>query len=150
MAKAKGFIKAASVEKYTETEKGDATAAILGLTEGQPETAPKKRGRKPKKDQQEPEATKRRRGRRPKTNQPEAPAAQTTKREETAPTSTGRTVTITLREGESLNSAVIEAKKKRVQLVFRPSLYDRLKEESERRGVSVNECIHQILEISLP
>lgn len=140
----KGFKNAEGAKAITEQEN---PAESFITTTSQPEQAAPKKRRRPKLDATT-DAPKAKRGRKPK-QQPEQAAAAQTETREPSP-STGRTVTITLREGESLNTAVIEAKKKRVQLVFRPSLYDRLKAESDRRGVSVNECIHQILEISLP
>ena len=39
-------------------------------------------------------------------------------------------------------SEVRETKTKRVQLVFQPSLLRRVKEESERTGISMNEIVH--------
>lgn len=42
----------------------------------------------------------------------------------------------------------IEAKSRRLQLVIQPSLYNKVKERAEQSGVSVNEYIHQVLEIA--
>jgi len=42
-----------------------------------------------------------------------------------------------------------ENKTRRVQLVLRPSLYERLKEEAAAADLSVNDYIHQLLESAL-
>ena len=42
-----------------------------------------------------------------------------------------------------------ESKSRRVQLLIRPSLYDRLKAMAERQQLSVNEMINQILNNTL-
>jgi len=39
-----------------------------------------------------------------------------------------------------------ETKSRRVQLLFRPALYGRLKAGAARQGVSVNEYVHVLLE----
>ena len=47
------------------------------------------------------------------------------------------------------NHLPIESKSRRVQLLIRPSLYDRLKAMAERQQLSVNEMINQILDNAL-
>lgn len=42
----------------------------------------------------------------------------------------------------------VEPKTRRLQLVLQPSLYSKVKERAEASGVSVNEYIHQVLEIA--
>lgn len=42
----------------------------------------------------------------------------------------------------------IESKSKRLQLVIQPSLYEKVKYKAESCGVSVNDFIHQVLEIA--
>lgn len=49
-------------------------------------------------------------------------------------------------EGHKRNSLYTETKSKRVQLLLQPSLYMRVKEMAARRGVSVNELVHSILD----
>lgn len=41
-----------------------------------------------------------------------------------------------------------ETKSRRIQLVIKPSLHDKVKERAAQSGVSVNEYIHQVLEIA--
>lgn len=41
-----------------------------------------------------------------------------------------------------------EAKSKRLQLVVQPSLYDKVKHKADSCGVSVNDFIHQVLDIA--
>ena len=43
------------------------------------------------------------------------------------------------------NPEFIETKSKRVQMLMQPSLYNSIKEEAEKEGVSVNEMMHEIL-----
>lgn len=49
-------------------------------------------------------------------------------------------------KGYKYNPLYIEVKSKRVQLVFQPSLYERVKAASERAGLSFNEYCHRILD----
>lgn len=51
--------------------------------------------------------------------------------------------------GYKLNPLYIEAKSKRVQLLFKPSLYKAVKEQADLAGLSVNEYIHQTLETKI-
>lgn len=51
-------------------------------------------------------------------------------------------------EGYKLNPMYIETKSRRLQLVLQPSLYERVKEAAQAKGVSVNEYIHNILDIA--
>lgn len=44
--------------------------------------------------------------------------------------------------GYKLSPEFIEVKSRRVQLVLQPSLYERLKAQSEKQGISVNELAH--------
>lgn len=48
-----------------------------------------------------------------------------------------------------VNPLYVEKKTRRTQLVFRPSLYGRIKRKAKRDKVSVNECIHAMLEAQL-
>ena len=43
------------------------------------------------------------------------------------------------------NPEYIETKSKRVQMLMQPSLYNSIKEEAEKEGISVNEMMHTIL-----
>lgn len=52
-------------------------------------------------------------------------------------------------EGYKVNPAYIEKKTRRLQLLMRPSLYDRLKAKAEAEGQSVNEMIDILLEDAL-
>ena len=52
--------------------------------------------------------------------------------------------------GYKIDPRFIEVKSKRVQLVFRPSLYERLRAEAKRQGTSMNELLHVILDEALP
>lgn len=47
------------------------------------------------------------------------------------------------------NPEFIETKSKRVQMLMQPSLYNSIKEEAEKEGVSVNEMMHEILKTHL-
>lgn len=47
------------------------------------------------------------------------------------------------------NHLPIESKSRRVQLLIRPSLYDKLKATADRQQLSVNEMINQILNNTL-
>lgn len=49
-------------------------------------------------------------------------------------------------KGYKYNPMYIEVKSKRVQLVFQPSLYERVKAASEREGLSFNEYCHRVLD----
>lgn len=57
--------------------------------------------------------------------------------------------------GEQLNQKSIviapkekeETRSKRVNLLLKPSLYEKAQEKCKNTGVSMNECIHQLLEI---
>ena len=40
----------------------------------------------------------------------------------------------------------VETKTKRVQLVFQPSLHERVKRAAKKRNLSVNEYVHQVLD----
>ena len=43
------------------------------------------------------------------------------------------------------NPEYLETKSKRVQMLMQPSLYNSIKEEAEKEGISVNEMMHIIL-----
>ena len=43
------------------------------------------------------------------------------------------------------NPEYVETKSKRVQMLMQPSLYNSIKEEAEKEGISVNEMMHTIL-----
>jgi len=47
------------------------------------------------------------------------------------------------------NPEYLETKSKRVQMLMQPSLYNSIKEEAEKEGVSVNEMMHEILKSHL-
>lgn len=49
-------------------------------------------------------------------------------------------------EGYKINPLYVETKKRRLQLVLRPSLYDKIKSGASRQGISVNEYVHRILD----
>lgn len=145
MAATKGFKKSAGAEAATKKINNPAEMFISQpeeiKTEEKTEAATKnKRGRKPR-----PQEPTKRKGRPPRTEAPKTD----TKPEQVSP-STGRTVTVTLKEGQTLDHAVVEAKKSRVQFVFRPSLLERFKKYCADRNVSMNEMIHIILEREIP
>ena len=48
--------------------------------------------------------------------------------------------------GYKYNPLYIETKTKRLQLVLQPSLYERIKSEAEKKGLSINEFCHQALD----
>ncbi|MCX3072519.1 hypothetical protein [Providencia stuartii] len=43
------------------------------------------------------------------------------------------------------NPEYVETKSKRVQMLMQPSLFNSIKEEAEKKGISVNEMMHTIL-----
>lgn len=49
-------------------------------------------------------------------------------------------------KGYKINPLYIETKTRRLQLVLRPSLYDKVKKKAEKANLSVNEFIHRVLE----
>lgn len=49
-------------------------------------------------------------------------------------------------EGYKLNPLYVEVKSRRLQLILQPSLFDRVKREAEKSGLSVNEYVHRILD----
>ena len=55
----------------------------------------------------------------------------------------------TVPKGYRIDHRYVEVKSRRVQLVFQPSLYDRVKALADEKGMSFNECVHQLLELSL-
>ena len=61
----------------------------------------------------------------------------------------GRTRTVTIPEGMTLNDMLIEKRTRRVQLVMQPSVYDRAKAEAERRGISFNDYVHALITADL-
>ena len=61
----------------------------------------------------------------------------------------GRTRTVTIPEGMTLNDMLIEKRTRRVQLVMQPSVYDRAKAEAERRGISFNDYVHALIAADL-
>lgn len=48
-------------------------------------------------------------------------------------------------DGYKINPLYIEKKSQRVQLVLRPSLYQRARETAEAQGISFNELVHRAL-----
>jgi hypothetical protein len=74
---------------------------------------------------------------------PPTPAAETTTAPKTEPTSSPAPGTATSYK-EMLKQ--VEARSKRLQCLIQPSLYDRVKNIADERGVSMNELIHSILE----
>ena len=65
----------------------------------------------------------------------------TTAPQEPAPAPTGKPP-----EGYKLNPLYVEVKKRRLQLVLKPSLYEKVKNGASKQGLSVNEYVHRILE----
>ena len=49
-------------------------------------------------------------------------------------------------EGYKLNPLYVETKTRRLQLVLQPSLFDRVKKEAKKSGLSVNEYVHRVLD----
>ena len=49
-------------------------------------------------------------------------------------------------EGYKLNPLYVETKTRRLQLVLQPSLFDRVKKEAKKSGLSVNEYVHRIID----
>ena len=52
-------------------------------------------------------------------------------------------------DSTKINHIPAESKSRRVQLLIRPSLYDKLKATAERQQLSVNEMINKILDNTL-
>lgn len=52
-------------------------------------------------------------------------------------------------DGYKLNPELVEKKSKRVQLVLKPSLYEKLKTAADKAGISVNEYAHKAFEAVL-
>ena len=48
-------------------------------------------------------------------------------------------------EGYKINPLYVETKKRRLQLVMQPSLYEKVKARASEQKVSVNEYIHRVL-----
>lgn len=69
--------------------------------------------------------------------------------EPTRPVSPERLRSSEAPEGYKVNPAYIEKKTRRLQLLMRPSLYDKLKARAQAEGQSVNEMIDTILEDAL-
>ena len=49
-------------------------------------------------------------------------------------------------EGYKINPIYVETKKRRLQLVLKPSLYKKVKDKASQQGISVNEYVHRVLE----
>jgi len=49
-------------------------------------------------------------------------------------------------EGYKLNPLYLEVKSRRIQLVLRPSLFERAKTRADADGISFNEYVHRALE----
>ena len=49
-------------------------------------------------------------------------------------------------DGYKLDPRYIEKRTRRLQLILQPSLYERVKEQADSSGISVNDYIHQVLE----
>lgn len=49
-------------------------------------------------------------------------------------------------EGYKLNPMFVETKSRRMQLVLKPSLYEKVKVQAAAAGLSVNEYVHGVLE----
>lgn len=49
-------------------------------------------------------------------------------------------------EGYKVNPLYVETKSRRMQLVLKPSLYERVREHAMAAGISVNEYVHSVLE----
>lgn len=52
-------------------------------------------------------------------------------------------------DGYRHNPELVEKKSKRVQLVLKPSLYEKIKASAEKAGISVNEYAHKAFEAML-
>lgn len=52
-------------------------------------------------------------------------------------------------EGYKRNPEFIQKKTRRVQLLLQPSLYEKIKKQAEKEGLSFNACVHKILEQSV-
>ena len=50
------------------------------------------------------------------------------------------------KEGYKLNPLYIKTKTRRLQLIVKPSVYEKIKAKSMKQKLSVNEYIHQLLE----
>lgn len=50
------------------------------------------------------------------------------------------------KQGYKLNPLYIETKTRRLQLIVKPSVYEKIKAKATQKKVSVNEYIHQLLE----
>ncbi len=65
-------------------------------------------------------------------------------REETQKAQSGST-SLKAPEGYRVNPLYIETRTKRVQLVWQPSLFEKVKAASEAEGISINEYVHRVL-----
>lgn len=54
--------------------------------------------------------------------------------------------TDTIPDGYKISPYFIEKRSKRLQLLLQPSLYEKIKMRADRKGCSVNDLIHNILE----
>ena len=52
----------------------------------------------------------------------------------------------TVPEGFKKNPEFLEIKSKRVQLLMQPSLYEKIKNQAEKEGLSFNAYVHKILD----
>ena len=52
-------------------------------------------------------------------------------------------------EGFRVDHRFVEVKSRRVQLVFQQTLYDSVKALADRKNLSFNECVHQLLNMAL-
>ena len=48
-------------------------------------------------------------------------------------------------EGYKINPLYVETKRRRLQLVMQPSLYEKVKARANQQKISVNEYIHRVL-----
>lgn len=83
--------------------------------------------------------------------EPKAEQEQATETKQEPKTKGGKGLrTITIPEGMTLNPDMfIEKRSKRVQIVLRPSVYDKAKAKADRLGISFNEYIHALIDTDI-
>ncbi len=79
-------------------------------------------------------------------NEAPAQAEENVKAQEKPQKTANKAIKDTAPKGYKLDPKYIELKSRRVQLVFQPSLYERIKRAADKQGISFNEYCHTILD----
>ena len=74
------------------------------------------------------------------------PALQFISETDSTPQTISESMPATVPKGYKINPLYVETKTRRLQLVLQPSLFDRVKKEAKKSGLSVNEYVHRILD----